>query len=322
MNKRPAPLRGRRPSSVLWLPAIALGGVVSAGLLLYALGFFGDPGDDALPREGDVAIPAAAMTIPAYTQVRLEHFFDPSTGRPSVVYVPRDAVLDTTFVDPAKIVGRVLAADKPAGRVFSERDFLPEGTRPGLVAGIPPGKRAMRVEASRVGGIVGLSAGDRIDIVATIAVDPRDAKAPPVGGLWAQQLVSEKGIGNWKKQATVHAVVQSGVVVKPLERRRIPASPGGSPREVEEIVVAVDPEEVAPLTEALAVQARLDAVPRSGRPEDDPSSETPDRTPTSPYAGSGRPGSVRMVETIGGSSRGIVAVPPPVSSAAPDGEGE
>lgn len=315
MNRRP-PARRRAPSSAtVLLPALALGVAAAAGLLLYAFGVLGPREEDSPLREGEVALPAAGTTIPAYTEVRLEHFFDPATGQPSVVYVPKDAVLETTLVDPAKIVGRVLASEKPAGRVFSEGDFLPDGTRPGLVAGIPPGKRAMRVEAGRVNGVVGLAAGDRIDIVATIAVDPREAKAPTVGGTYVQQLGTEAGLSNWKKQATVHAVVQNGVVVQPLERRKLPAGAGSAARDVEEVVIAVDPSEVAPLTEALAVQARLDAVPRSGRPDDDLASETPDRLPTSPYGGAaGAGGGVRMVETIGGSTRGLVAVPPPVAS--------
>jgi hypothetical protein len=95
-------------------------------------------------------------------------------------------------------------------------------------------------------------------------------------------------------------------------------------RPVQELVVAVDPEEVARLTEALAVNAEIACVPRSGRPDDPVDSHTPDLQPWSPFwgpSGSGTPTSsplpttasqgppLNMVERINGDKREMLAIP-------------
>ena len=46
--------------------------------------------------------------------------------------------------DFSQITGRVVDHEKPPRYPFTELDFLPKGTRPGLVAVIPPGKRNHR----------------------------------------------------------------------------------------------------------------------------------------------------------------------------------
>ena len=46
------------------------------------------------------------------------------------------------IIDPSKIIGRVMAHEKPADFAFTEEDFLPFGTSPGIAGGTPPGKRA------------------------------------------------------------------------------------------------------------------------------------------------------------------------------------
>jgi hypothetical protein len=97
-------------------------------------------------------------------------------------------------------------------------------------------------------------------------------------------------------------------------------------RPVQEIVIAVDPEEVAPLTEAMAVDARISTVPRSGRPDDPVDSLTPGLRPVSPFTGPGDgvlsaaaddPSATQeggappfsVVETIMGAKRELTAVP-------------
>ena len=96
-------------------------------------------------------------------------------------------------------------------------------------------------------------------------------------------------------------------------------------RPVQEVVIAIDPEEVARLTEAMAVEARISIVPRSGRPDDPADSETPDLYPVSPFTGPGlgasssihsaAPGenapAFAVVETIMGQKRTLTAVPRP-----------
>ena len=84
------------------------------------------------PNAGKVPTYVSRAPISAYTQVKKEHL--------DIVYLPR--VPEVAITDAKGIIGRVLSRDKSAGYVFTEGDFLPQGTKPGLVAGIPPGKRA------------------------------------------------------------------------------------------------------------------------------------------------------------------------------------
>src|SRR6266550_4471959 len=67
-----------------------------------------------------------------------------------VVFLPPRAVTKEMLLNISDIIGRVLDGDKKPGYVFTDADFLPRGTREGLVAGIPAGKRAIRISAERV----------------------------------------------------------------------------------------------------------------------------------------------------------------------------
>ena len=94
-------------------------------------------------------------------------------------------------------------------------------------------------------------------------------------------------------------------------------------RPVQEAVIAIDPEEVALLTEAMAVNAKLTSIPRSGRPDDPLNSRTPNLAAGEPVLEAqklwratsrncGRGGCRRaysVVETIMGQKRTLTAVP-------------
>jgi Flp pilus assembly protein CpaB len=316
--------------AVLIVGALSLAGVVDFSLLRPAV----------RSTEGLVAVPVPARAIAAYARVTRDHFWDPANTRLTVVYLPPAAVTPEMLTRLTDILGRVLDHDKPAGFVFTETDFLPRGTREGLVAGIPAGKRAIRVEADKVQGLYGLRPGDRFDLVATLPIEAgRGGQAfGNVGGVYGQQLALQAQLSNWQKQATVRVMVQNGVIVEPMITRQIPVfsrslTQGGITRmrPVQEIVIAVDPDEVAHLTEAMAVGAQISTVPRSGRPDDPPNSITPDLRPESPFTGPGvtpvsspvavtgevpaaaktlqGPGPFSMVETIAGSARELKAVP-------------
>ena len=71
------------------------------------------------------------------------------------------------------MIGRVVNHEKQANYAFRETDFLPPGTRPGMVAGIPPGKRSYTLEVTKIKGIQSLKAGDRFDLLATLPVDDK-----------------------------------------------------------------------------------------------------------------------------------------------------
>jgi Flp pilus assembly protein CpaB len=270
--------------------------------------------------EGLVAVPTPANAIPAYARVRRDHLWDRGNNRLAMVYLPPRAVTKEMLVNISDILGRVLDHQKEPGYVFTEADFLPRGTREGIVAGIPAGKRAIRISADQVEGLYGLNAGDRFDLLATMPIDTSRSSAQTfnLAGPYSQELALQ-----------AH---QNAVIVDPMTTRAVPTvqttlTEGAATRTrpVQEAVIAIEPDEVALLTEAMAVQAKLTTIPRSGRPDDPVHSRTPDRRPFSPFASGGNStpaGSdgrlqndesetFKVVETIMGQRRSLTAVPRP-----------
>lgn len=318
------------------LPFGLLAMVLAAGALLAGGGFVlfnavrstGQGIEPPLVRpEGHIGVPISGRTIPAYHKLTRDDLWDAQHGRLAVTFIPEAQIGDVIY-DLSKLLGRVLDHEKPAGYAFTERDFLPKGTRPGVVAGIPAGKRALRLDAAKIGGLVGLNPGDRFDVVATQPVDPQSGARPgalDLGGAYGALLSQQLALQNQtlrRHQAIVRVVVQSGVVVSPLETRNVPVSSSTltsglrtTTRPVQEMVIAVDPTEVAPLTESLAVEAQLTCLPRSGLPDDPKESLTPGSTPDLqlPGAGAGvRAGSLpplAVVDRIQGDKRDLQAVP-------------
>lgn len=294
---------------VLVLVLVAIGGAAVTGALAWTgrirLPFLARSDAEMRVPAGSVAIPLSASLIPAYTQITRDHIWDPKRQRPSVIVMRRDSVPPGALTEFRQIRGRVLGRDKAPGYVFTEDDFLPEGTRPGLAGGIPPGKRAMRFTTEQLHGAQGLRAGDRVDVVATIPVDPKAAEVP-LKGTTASVLGHQAKMANVQKQATVRTIVQNGTIVQPVTTRQVPTTSRTltqgtvvAARPVQEVVVAVDPREVPVVTEALAVKADLQAVPRSGRPDDPKNSRTPDLKPWTPL-GRGSPGGVGSAESSSG----------------------
>jgi Flp pilus assembly protein CpaB len=268
---------------------------------------------------GLVAVPTLGRPIPAYARVTRDFVWDPNRNSLAVLYLPPKTVSKEMILSVSEIVGRVMAHDKAPGYVFTEDDFLPKGTREGLTAGIPAGKRAFRVSEDQVDGLFGLRTGDRFDLVATLPIDSgRGGTGMAVGGVFGGDLALQSRLSNWEKQATVRVMAQSGVIVMPLGARQVSTVQNsltdGSrlrTRTVQEAVIAIGPEEVTRLTEAIAVQARVSIIPRSGRPDDPEQSVTPDLEPVSPFAaGSDEPsGGFARVETIMGGTHAMAAVP-------------
>ena len=82
--------------------------------------------------------------IPAYTKVTRDYLLNAKTGDFVLKWVQPDKVPSDLVMNVSKILNRVLAREKPAGYAFSENDFLPAGTRPGMTAGVPPGSVQLR----------------------------------------------------------------------------------------------------------------------------------------------------------------------------------
>lgn len=268
---------------------------------------------------GTIAVPVTARAIKAYSRITRDDVWDPTTNRITVVHLDASKLGADVVTDFAKVRGRVLAKDKAAGYVFSEGDFLPEGTRAGLVAGIPAGKRGVRVELEKVPGLYGLNPGDRFDLMATLPIDTAKAQQQlqQLGGVVGRTAALTQGLAG-AKQASVRCVVQSGVVVSGVEARNVPYTISTltqgtqvKSRPVQEVVIAVAPDEVAALEQALAIEASISCVPRSGRPDDPAESRTPERAADSPFSLAGEGGALRFVETIKGTTREIVPVQTP-----------
>jgi Flp pilus assembly protein CpaB len=331
-----SPSATRRPGGAagfLSAAPLAFAAVVAVVLILATMWTFGllSGGTEEPSTDGLVAVPTIATRVPAYTRLTRDHIWDARNARLAVVYLPPRSVTPEMLVKVSDVIGRVLAHDKAPGYVFTEADFLPKGTREGIVGGIPAGKRAIRVAADRVDGLHGLHAGDRFDLLATMPIAASGGQSFNFGGVYGQQLALEARLSNWQKQATVRVMVQNGVIVEPMNVRGVPTyqsslTEGGSTRvrPVQEAVIAINPSEVAHLAEAMAVEATITAVPRSGRPDDVLDSRTPDLRPVSPFNGSRADQSAaassgstsqtapfKVVETINGQKRELTAVPRP-----------
>ncbi|MGB2612416.1 MAG: RcpC/CpaB family pilus assembly protein [Isosphaeraceae bacterium] len=223
---------------------------------------------------GKIAVPTNPRPILAYTKLTRDDLLVPETHLPRYMYLsPEDVKRLGLITDFNKIVGRVVDHDKPAFFPFVDTDFLPTGTRPGIVAAIPPGKRAITVDVTKIEGIHALKAGDRIDILSSTAIDmqkvfQRGSTSPGTAGVSAGMLAQVK-------QARVRVLVQNGALVSPVRTRVIPINSTsltqGSvtrTKPIQEAILAVDPEEIAPLTEAIAIEASITCVARSGLPDD------------------------------------------------------
>jgi Flp pilus assembly protein CpaB len=210
-------------------------------------------------------IPISSNSIPAYTKITRDHIWDSTKGVFSVTPVHKSVVTSDMFTSFEKFKGRVLGRDKPKGYAFTESDFLPKGTREGIVAGIPPGKRSVVLDASKLNGVFGLRAGDHIDILASQKLDLQKNKA--MTGPHAAFFTAQK-------QASTRVIVQDGVIVLPVTSRAKPITSNSLTQgtqsktvPVQEVTIAVNPEEVAPLNSALAVESQLNCVARSGQME-------------------------------------------------------
>lgn len=257
---------------------------------------------------GMVAVPITTRTIPAYTRVTRDYLLIPEKWEPMFTYLPTEMVKQLNVITNFnQIVGRVLDHEKPPGYPFTEKDFLPKGTRPGLVAAIPAGKRALTVEATKIQGIHKLQVGDRLDLLSSQSIDMQKVFNQGRGASSAGSV--QVGLIAQQKTANVRVLVQNGMLVAPVTTRVIPISSNSltqgavtRTKPIQEVVIAVDPEEIAPLTEAMSVEANITCVARSGLPDDPGPASV---TPSGPSPGD----QVAVIERIVNGKREVMFVP-------------
>ena len=275
--------------------------------------------------DGSTKVWASYQPIPAFTKVGARHLRMPN-GQMSLTPVIPDEHPDAVFyevLDVGKLLNRVLKADKPANRAFKESDFLPEDTRAGVNAGIPPGKRGVWVDLSKVTGLADLQRGDVIDLVAATAPSNQTKLDTKVLGKVADTVMKARLEAAAAKTqeasaASTWVAARAAKVIVPARKRPVP---GASPKRanaamLEEAFLAIEPEDVVRLTQALAQEVTLLAAPRSSQPIDEPA-EIEDQMPEDAAAALPKlltgdeeaEGTMQMVEVIRGGARETVTVP-------------
>jgi hypothetical protein len=260
-----------------WLitAAILVLGALGTAVALAASGYWSKP---PTSRVGLVAVPKSVRPLKAFQRVTREDVYDLTRGDDSYFWFPKARIESNPdwMLTVDKVVGRVMARDKAVDFVFSEKDFLPEGSRPGLVGGIPPGKRAMIVPGEQLQGLQHLQRGDRFDLFATVAARRGDSAAPLLsqfserdgvtGGLRHPESVAL----DLQKKLGIRLLVRNGAVVDNSVRPqsgRVPAAPA------RDLTIAVDPGEIVSLTHALGAKQSIFCAARSGQPEVDDSDD-------------------------------------------------
>ena len=232
----------------------------------------------APPEPGMVRIWLAARTIPAFATVTAEYLYNPAIGMADFQDLPQDRAPKQLLSGPqgsAEILGRVMARSKLAGQPFVEADFLPKGTLPGMVAGIPPNMRAITLEATNLKGVDSLQVGDHLDLLAALPIDrllstgDRDQAWRPGNPLVTNTKPTSSGV----HQTETRMIANDAVVVSPLTTHNHPVATnslvGGAHTRtvpVQEIVLAIDRQDVAGVNEALEMGLTMTCNARSGRP--------------------------------------------------------
>jgi Flp pilus assembly protein CpaB len=174
------------------------------------------------------------------------------------------------------IIGRVVAREKQAGYGFKEENFLPKGTRPGITGGVPPGMQALTLDANRLDGIHALKPGDKVDLMATIPdgqlarFGGSDDSRLPGAALVAAAAKPPRG----SQPGEARLLAEGAVLVTPVTARAEAfksnsLTQGSQVRNmpVQEVVLAVERDDLPGLTEALALEVDLVCIAHSSRPD-------------------------------------------------------
>ncbi len=281
-SRRAAPRNAYLPLLLLSSTLLVFLGLFSL-FAAWTLGVFDrTPAKAPEDHTGKLAFPALVRPVKAFEAVTRDDFIDPRTGQLNVVWLP-EPTAQVASRSMSEIIGRVVKRDKQPGMVLSEADFFEKGTRPGLAAGIPTGKLAISIPAEGVPGLEQLRSGDRFDLLVALPerdVDQQISNSEPAalfGGvkppsLRAGQLSRQHGV----KQLVANGMLVSlysghhrstsgptGLTVPPASKSRSAPPPQAVYAEL-----AVDEEEVGPLTEAISLGTKLTCVLRSGQTKD------------------------------------------------------
>ena len=277
----------RRRSTPSKSPAVrllmAVGILASGGLLTFGgLDYFGLlNASQTAPqnsRAGLVKVPKSLRSLTALAKVTREDVYDLGRGDDSYFFMSAERVAahPEWITNPADIIGRVMARNKRADLVFTERDFLPEGSRTGLSGGVPEGKQGFFLDASKIPGLDLLKMGDRFDLLASL---PDEAQKQQQGefGLLAGGI-KVRG-GKPIPLSGVRLLVQNAEMIAVTRGRQMTTQgitelPEVARSGATQITIAIDPAEVVPLTQALAADRSIHCVARSGQNDADATSSS------------------------------------------------
>lgn len=254
---------------VVTLVLAVVGGGLSLLLLSYA-GFFSS-GPSRPSRNGMVAVPKSVRPIKAYTKISREDLIDLRLGDDSYFWMTPEQVQANPewIINPSQIIGRVLAQDKEKDYVFSEKNFLPDGTRPGIAGGTPPGKRAMVISVDQIPGLDLLNAGDQFDLLTSLSGNGATGTGVDYAALLGGIKAPDLRVGERASTGGVRVLIQGGTLVS-IDKTTPPANNRSARTTTTNTfaTIALAPEEVALLTEALGNETKMFCVARSGQPED------------------------------------------------------
>ena len=168
-----------------------------------------------------VAVPVAAQKVPAFSTITKEQLTNPRTGQLATMMLPPS--MAKKVISDFSMVNRVIGHEHHAGYPFTEQELLPQGTHSGVAGGIPPGKRAYTLDASKLKGIHDLGEGDHLDLLASIPIDmPGTAVPAAVHG--GTMVLASPDTSLLPKRSVVRPLVEDGVVVTPVHIRMAPMS--------------------------------------------------------------------------------------------------
>lgn len=274
----------RRNAVVNPIPRILLGlGVLFAGSLL---AFFlmqsqaNEERTEKPSREGLIPVPRSLRNLVAFEKVEREDVYNREMGDESYFWLTQDAIDRNpdwiTSVD--QVIGRVLKSDKKQDWVFQQKDFLPEGSRTGIVGGIPKGRQGFFLSSEDIPGLRFLRKGDRFDLVASTKRDDSAATSEYgllMGGVkvLAGKPIPLNGVRILAQDAEVIALTTDSLMTTQgglkLNEAALQQNRSRASNQKEQVAIAIAPEESIPLTQALADGVDIHMVTRSGQDQID-----------------------------------------------------
>lgn len=134
-------------------------------------------------KEGMIGMVMSQMAIPRFSAIEGHHITVSSVAKSRA---PRGVATDYR-----QVLNRVIKVAIPSGKPIYLQDLAPPGTKPGLSAGIPPGRRAVNVDIRRIQGTMGLlKYGSHVEIASARKMRTRGATSSD----YASELLAEDAI--------------------------------------------------------------------------------------------------------------------------------